>query len=77
MLLITGVLYLPHKDLCVISYIGSTNKPIGTCIKTVFVLAEEGGMKIMEDNGQPSTIPSYSETYSTIPKILKQFALSK
>lgn len=39
-----------------------------------FVLSKEGGMKIMEDNGQPSMIPSYSETYNSIPDELKQYA---
>jgi len=39
-----------------------------------FVLSKEAGMKIMEENGQPSMIPSYSETYNAIPEELKQFA---
>ena len=39
-----------------------------------FVLSSSGGMKIMKKNGQPSTIPSYSDTYSAIPGELKQFA---
>jgi molybdate/tungstate transport system substrate-binding protein len=39
-----------------------------------FVLSKEGGMKIMEDNGQPSMIPSYSETYNSIPGELKRYA---
>jgi len=38
-----------------------------------FVLSGSGGMKIMEENGQPSTIPSYSDTYSAIPEEIKQF----
>lgn len=42
-----------------------------------FALSNNGGMKIMEDNGQPSTVPSYSETYISIPDNLKQFALTK
>jgi len=39
-----------------------------------FALSHNGGIKIMEENGQPSTIPSYSETYSAIPEQLKQYA---
>lgn len=39
-----------------------------------FVLSKEGGMKIMEENGQPSMIPSFSETYKSIPEALKQYA---
>lgn len=39
-----------------------------------FVLSKEGGMKIMEDNGQASMIPSYSNTYDSIPDELKQYA---
>ncbi|MBC8321302.1 MAG: tungstate ABC transporter substrate-binding protein WtpA [Bacteroidetes bacterium] len=39
-----------------------------------FALSQNGGIKIMEENGQPSTIPMYSETYSAIPEQLKQYA---
>lgn len=41
-----------------------------------FVLSKQGGAKIMEDNGQPSMIPAYSETYNSIPEKLKQYAKS-
>lgn len=39
-----------------------------------FVLSKQGGAKIMEENGQPSMIPAYSETYNSIPEKLKQYA---
>ncbi len=39
-----------------------------------FVLSKQGGTKIMEENGQPSMIPTYSETYNSIPEKLKQYA---
>ncbi|MCF8296725.1 MAG: tungstate ABC transporter substrate-binding protein WtpA [Saprospiraceae bacterium] len=39
-----------------------------------FVLSKNGGVKIMEENGQPSIVPSYSETYNEIPKKLKQYS---
>ena len=41
-----------------------------------FILSEQGGTKIMEENGQPSIIPAYSETFDAIPKKLKQYAKS-
>ncbi len=41
-----------------------------------FVLSEQGGVKIMEENGQPSMIPSYSKSYQYIPNELKKFAKS-
>ena len=39
-----------------------------------FFLSKTKGMKIMEANGQPSVIPSYSPLYDKIPDSLKQFA---
>lgn len=39
-----------------------------------FILSKQGGSKIMEENGQPSMVPSYSETYNVIPEELKQYA---
>ncbi|NOQ27077.1 MAG: tungstate ABC transporter substrate-binding protein WtpA [Bacteroidales bacterium] len=39
-----------------------------------FVLSKQGGSTIMEENGQPSMVPSYSETYNAIPEELKQYA---
>jgi molybdate/tungstate transport system substrate-binding protein len=41
-----------------------------------FILSEEGS-QIMEKNGQPSMIPSRSESYSNIPDELKQYAKTK
>ncbi len=42
-----------------------------------FLLDPEKGMKIMEENGQPSVIPSVSLTYENIPKPLKKYAVSR
>jgi len=39
-----------------------------------FALSKQGGVKIMEENGQPSMVPSYSETYDAIPEKLKPYA---
>ena len=39
-----------------------------------FLLTGNKGMKIMEKNGQPSMIPSRSETFDNIPNILKKYA---
>lgn len=41
-----------------------------------FMLSKEGGMAIMEKNGQPSMIPSVSTTYMAIPEEFKTFAKS-
>jgi molybdate/tungstate transport system substrate-binding protein len=40
-----------------------------------FVLDKEKGLAIMEKNGQPSMVPSSSETYDKIPEELKKFAI--
>jgi molybdate/tungstate transport system substrate-binding protein len=40
-----------------------------------FLLDPEKGMKIMEANGQPSVIPSATESYDAIPADLKAYAL--
>jgi len=40
-----------------------------------FFLSKTKGMKIMEDNGQTSVIPSYSPSFDKIPDLLKQFAV--
>jgi molybdate/tungstate transport system substrate-binding protein len=40
-----------------------------------FVLDKEKGLAIMEENGQPSTVPSPTNTYSRLPDMLKEFAL--
>jgi molybdate/tungstate transport system substrate-binding protein len=42
-----------------------------------FILSKDGGSRIMEENGQPSMVPSYSDTYNSIPEQLKQFANTK
>lgn len=37
-----------------------------------FLLAKDKGMQIMKKNGQPSVIPSFSETFDNIPEALKK-----
>ena len=39
-----------------------------------FVLSKENGMKIIEELGQASAIPSKSKTYNSIPKSLQKYA---
>ncbi len=39
-----------------------------------FLLDKEKGVEIMKNNGQPSVIPAYSESYNNIPKSLKKYA---
>lgn len=39
-----------------------------------YILSKKGGSKIMEENGQPSMVPSYSKSYNAIPEDLKQYA---
>jgi len=39
-----------------------------------FMLSKDGGMAIMEKLGQPSMVPSVTNTYSNIPDELKEFA---
>ena len=39
-----------------------------------YLLAEDGGMAIMERNGQPSAIPSPTRSFNQIPETLKKFA---
>ena len=41
---------------------------------TEFLLSKNKGIKIMEKNGQPSLVPSYTSTFSKIPDELKEFA---
>ncbi|MCK4288992.1 MAG: tungstate ABC transporter substrate-binding protein WtpA [Bacteroidales bacterium] len=41
---------------------------------TKFLLSKNKGMKIMEKNGQPSLVPSFTSTFSNIPDELKEFA---
>ncbi len=40
----------------------------------VWLLSEEGGQQIMENQGQPSLVPSTTETYHKIPKIIQPYA---
>lgn len=40
-----------------------------------FLLSSDEGMKIMEENGQPSLVPSPSATWQNIPEALQPFAL--
>ena len=40
-----------------------------------FVLSKNGGLKIMEENGQPSVVPSPTSTYNELPEALKKDAL--
>jgi molybdate/tungstate transport system substrate-binding protein len=42
-----------------------------------FMLDKDKGMKIMEANGQPSIVPSFSETYTRIPNELKKYATNQ
>ncbi len=42
-----------------------------------FVLEKEKGMIIMEKNGQPSMVPSVSNTFDKIPQVLQQFAIAQ
>lgn len=39
-----------------------------------FILSKNEGMKILEELGQPSAIPSKSNTYDNIPESLKEYA---
>ena len=41
-----------------------------------FLLEKENGMKIMEENGQPSIVPEKCETYNAVPAELKKFVKS-
>jgi len=41
---------------------------------TQFLLNEKEGLRILEENGQRSLIPSETEYYNSLPTILKQFA---
>jgi len=41
-----------------------------------FLLEKEKGMAIMEQNGQPSLVPTKSDTYDNIPDQFKKFALN-
>lgn len=41
-----------------------------------FILSKEGGLKIMEENGQPSMVPTHSKTFNAIPEQLKTYAIN-
>jgi molybdate/tungstate transport system substrate-binding protein len=41
-----------------------------------FVLNKDKGQKILEENGQPSLIPSFTSQWDKIPPALQKFALS-
>jgi len=41
-----------------------------------FLLEHDNGMAIMERNGQPSLVPTFSESYDRVPSLLKRFAIS-
>ncbi len=51
----------------------ANNKPAAEAFAK-FLLSKDKGIKIMEENGQPSVIPSYTSTYNKIPKEFKHFA---
>lgn len=40
-----------------------------------FLLDKDKGMKIMEENGQPSAVPMHTDSYDKIPEVLKKYAL--
>jgi molybdate/tungstate transport system substrate-binding protein len=39
-----------------------------------FILNAEKGMKVMKESGQPSMVPSFSDTWDSIPKPLRKYA---
>jgi len=57
-------LTIPHK---------SNNQELAELFLT-FLLDSEKGMKIMEDLGQPSVVPSYTPYFDQLPEALKEFA---
>lgn len=50
------------------------NAPNEKSAKAFINFVLEKGMKIMKKNGQPSVIPSYSDTYDSIPEEFQKFA---
>ena len=52
----------------------SSPNPVVAQAFVAFVLSKDKGMKIMEEQGQPSAVPSPSATYEKIPNELKRFA---
>lgn len=49
--------------------------PKAALVFAAFILEKDNGLAIMERNGQPSLVPSPSETYRDIPAPLKKYAL--
>ena len=49
------------------------NKPAANAFMD-FLLSKDYGMKIMEENGQPSVIPSTSKTFDKIPEKWKKYS---
>ncbi len=41
-----------------------------------FILSERGA-EVLEINGQPSLVPSYTETFENIPEKLKKYTLNE
>lgn len=52
----------------------SARNPQAALAFVQFLLEREKGMRIMEQNGQPSLVPSVSKTYASIPPSLQKFA---
>lgn len=50
------------------------NKPAAIAFLR-FLLSKDKGMKIMEENGQPSVIPQETKNFEKLPKELKPFAI--
>lgn len=53
----------------------SARNPKAALAFVTFLLERDKGMAIMERNGQPSLVPTLSDTYDDIPGPLKRFAL--
>lgn len=53
----------------------SARNPKAALAFVSFLLERDKGMAIMERNGQPSLVPSFSDTYDDIPAPLKKFAI--
>ena len=48
--------------------------PEAAVVFVEFLLENSKGIAIMERNGQPSLVPSFSDTYDNIPAELQKFA---
>ncbi len=53
----------------------SARNPKAALAFLTFLLESDKGMAIMEDNGQPSLVPAFSDSYADIPAPLKKFAV--